>query len=108
MNYDRLERRLRDIPLRQPAPEVKRQLLRRAAGRLRAQRRGHLLRWVFAAAAGLLIVINLVFGQVHSQRIAQLTGRPGIQRVIGSVAYAEGLEYREQMLRDILGPNGNS
>lgn len=108
MNYDELESRLRQIPLTQPDPEVKRRLLRRAAGRLHAQRRGRLLRWAFATAAGILIVINLIFGQVHEGRLQALTGHPANQWVIGSTAYAEGLAYREQMLRDILGPNGNS
>ena len=108
MNYDELEKRLRQIPLSQPDPEVKRQLLQQAARRLRTQRRSRLLRWALAGAAGLLIMINLVFGQVHAQRIAQLTGRPGIQRVVGGAAYADGLREREQMLSDILGPNGNS
>jgi len=107
MNYDELEKRLRQIPLSQPEPHVKNQLLQRAAGRLRAQRRSRLVRWAFAGAAGLLIVINLIFGQVHGQRMAQLTGGPTIQRTVGGAAYADGLREREQMLSDILGPNGS-
>ncbi len=108
MNYDQLEKRLRQIALRQPDSEVKRRLLRQAARRLHATRRGRRLRWAFAAAAGILIATNLVFGQVHERRLAVLTGRPGIQRVVGGAAYADGLREREQMLSDILGPNGTS
>ncbi len=107
MNYDELESRLRQIPLNQPHPEVRRRLLRQAAGRFRAQRCGRALRWAFAAAAGILIVVNLVFGQAHEHRLAALTGRPAVAQSQAGAAYAQTLLEREQMLQDILGPNGS-
>lgn len=107
MNYNELESRLRQIPLTQPDPEVKRRLLRQAAGRLRAQRRGRALGWACAAAAGVLIVINLIFGQAHEHRLAALTGRPAVAQSQAGAAYAQTLSQREQMLQDILGPNGS-
>lgn len=115
MNYDQLEKRLRRISLRQPDSQIKQRLLRQAASRLHATRRGRRLRWALAATAGILIATNLVFGQVHEQRLAVLTGRPGIQwvtvesqRILAGATLAESLAYREQILSDILGPNGNS
>ena len=108
MNLDELESRLRQIPLGGPDPEVKRRLLREAASRMRARQRGGVLRWAFGTAAALLIIINLSFGQIHTRRIQALTGRPAIQRVASGAAYAECLEFRAEMLGEILGSDSNS
>ncbi len=108
MTNEEFENQLRRVPLEMPDPEVKQQLLRQALRRARAQRRGQVLRWAFAAAAGLLIVVNVVFGRLHEQRITQITGRPAISRPIPGVAYADSLEERERLMSEVLGENGNS
>ena len=107
MDNERFEDQLRQVPLGMPDPEVKRRVMRLALSKARARRRGRVLRWAFAAAAGLLIIINLAFGQIHQRHIAQITGRPGYTQPTSGVAYAEGLEQRERMMSDLLGNNGS-
>ncbi len=108
METERFEEQLRAIPLGTPDPQVKRRLMQRAARAARPQRRGLTVRWAFAAAAALLLVINLGFGQIHQERIARITGRPGYTQGTSGVAYAEALEQREQLMAELLGENGNS
>ena len=40
--------------------------------------------------------------------IARITGRPVYTQRTSGVAYAEGLEQREQLMDELLGENGNS
>ena len=108
MEIEDFEEQLRAIPLGSPDPQVKRRLMQRAARLTHRQRRGRLLRWAFAAAAAVLLVINLVFGQIHQEHIARITGRPVYTQRTSGVAYAEGLEQREQLMSELLGENGNS
>jgi len=108
METERFEEQLRAIPLGTPEPQVKRRLMQQATTAVRRQRRGRTVRWAFAAAAALLLVINLGFGQIHQQRIARITGRPVYTQRTSGVAYAEGLAQREHLMSELLGENGNS
>ena len=108
METEQFEKQLRAIPLGTPDSQVRRRLMQRAARAAHRQRRGRTLRWAFAAAAGLLLVINLVFGQIPQQHIARITGRPVYTQRTSGVAYAEGLAQREHLMSELLGENGNS
>ena len=108
MENEELEKQLRAIPLGTPDPQVRRRLMQQAARAAQRQRRGRTLRWAFATAAALLLVINLIFGQIHQEHIAQIMGRSGYTQRTSGVAYAEGLEQRERLMDELLGENGNS
>ncbi len=108
MTNEKFENQLRQVPLAMPDPEVKQRLLHRAVRRARAQRRRQVLRWALAAAAGLLILVNVVFDHLHERPITQITGRPAIARPMPGAAYADSLEEMEQLMSEILGENGNS
>ena len=108
MNDDRLERRLRESPPPEPRPEVKAELLHRARRKMAARRRGRILRWAWAAAAALLIAINLAADHLHTRRLAAITGAPAIQRPLAGTAYAEGLRYRAELLSELIGHLDNS
>ena len=108
MKNEQFEKQLRAIPLGAPGPQAKRRLMQQATRTAWRQRRGRAVRWSFAAAAALLLVINLVFGQIHQQCIAQITGRPVYTQRTSGVAYAEALEQREQLMSELLGENGNA
>ena len=108
METEQFEEQLRSIPLGTPDRQVKRRLMQRAARVARRQRRGLTVRWAFASAAALLLVVNLLFGQIHQEHIAHITGRPGYTQRTSGVAYAEGLEQREQIISELLRENGNS
>ncbi len=108
MENEQFEKQLRAIPLGTPDPQVRRRLMQRATRTVQRQGRGRTLRWAFAAAAALLLVINLAFGQIHQERIAQITGRPIYTQRTSGVAHAEGLEQREHLMSELLGENGNS
>ena len=108
METERFEQQLRAIPLGMPDSQVRRQLMQQATKAAHRQRRGRAVRWAFAAAAALLLVINLAFGQIHQQHIARITGRPVYTQPRSGVAYAEGLAQREHLMSELLGENGNS
>ena len=108
METEQFEEQLRTVPLGTPDSQVRRRLMQRAARTARRQHRGRTVRWAFAAAAALLLVINLGFGQIHQERIAQITGRPVYAQRTSGVAYAEGLQQREHLMHELLGENGNS
>ena len=108
METKQFEEQLRAIPLGTPDPRVRRRLMQQAASAARRQRRGHTVRWAFAAAAALLLVVNLAFGQIHQEHIAQITGRPVYTQRTSGIAYADGLQQRDRMISDLLGENGNS
>jgi len=108
MENEQFEKQLRVTPLGAPGPEVKRRLIQQATKAAHRQRRGRAVRWAFTAAAALLLVINLAFGQIHQERIARITGRPVYTQRTSGVAYAEGLEQREHLMHELLGENGNS
>ena len=108
MTNEEFENQLRQVPLAMPDPEVKQRLMHRAVRRARTQHRGRALRWAIAAAAGVLIVTNVVFGHLHEQRITQVTGRPAISRPMPGAAYADGLKEMERLMSEVLGENGNS
>ena len=108
METERFEEQLRAISLGTPDPQVRRRLMQQATSTAQRQRRGRTLRWTFAAAAALLLVINLVFGQIHQEHLAQITGRPVYTQRTSGVAYADGLEQRDRVISELLGENGNS
>jgi len=108
MENEQFEKQLRAIPLGTPDRQVRQRLMQRATRRGQRQRRGGTVRWAFAAAAALLLVINLAFGQIHQERIARITGRPAYTQRTSGVAYAEGLAQREHLMYELLGENGNS
>ena len=108
METEEFEKQLRAIPLGTPDSQVRRRLMQRATKAAHRQRRGHAVRWAFAAAAALLLVINLAFGQIHQQHIARITGRPVYTQRTSGVAYAEGLGQRDRIISELLGENGNS
>ena len=108
METERFEQQLRTVPLGTPDPQVRRWLIQQATSAAQRWRRGRAVRWAFAAAAALLLVVNLVFGQIHQHRIAQITGRASYTQPRSGVAYAEGLKAREQLMSEVLGENGNS
>ncbi len=108
MESQLFEKQLRAIPLGTPDRQVRRRLMQQAAKAAQRQRRGRTLRWAFAAAAALLLVVNLIFGQIHQEHIAHITGRPVYTQRTSGVAYAEGLEQREHLMSELLGENDNS
>ena len=108
METERFEEQLRAIPLDAPDRQVRRRLMQQASRTAQRRRRGRTVRWAFATAAALLLVINLVFGQIHQEHIARITGRPVYTQRTSGVAYAEGLAQREQLMSELLGENGNS
>ena len=108
METEQFEEQLRTVPLGAPDPQVRRRLIQRATSAAQRQRRSRAVRWAFAAAAALLLVINLVFGQIHQEHLARITGRPVYTQRTSGVAYAEGLEQREHLMSELLGENGNS
>ncbi len=108
MNYDELERRLRNGSWPELRPEVKAKLMRRAGRRLAARSRKRVFRWALAAAATLLIAINLIGERAHTRRIELITGRPAIHQPIPPKAYANALRYRAQLLSELIGDLGNS
>ncbi len=107
MENERFEKQLRAIPLGTPDAQVRRRLMQQATRTAQRQGWGRTLRWAFAAAAALLMVVNLIFGQIHQERIARITGRPVYTQRTSGVAYAEGLEQREHLMSELLGENGN-
>ena len=110
MTSEQFENQLREVSLRMPDPEVKRRVMRLALSRVRARRRGRVLRWAFAAAAGLLIITNVAFERGHQQQMMALTGQaaPATELQLHRISYREGLQQRQQMLFEILRENGNS
>ncbi len=110
MNDEQFENQLREVSLGMPDPEAKRRLMRLALSRARARRRGRVLRWAFAAATGLLIIINVAFERGHQQHTMALTGQaaPTIELQLHRISYREGLQQRQQMLFEILHENGDS
>jgi hypothetical protein len=107
MSDDRFEEHLREIPLNGPGPEVKRRLVQRAAARMRGHRRGRTVRLVLAAAAGLLIAVNLVFGQMHEARLAAIIGPEALQSVEGGgPIYADAFAERQRLMGMLLEDSG--
>jgi hypothetical protein len=93
MRDEWLEERLREAPLGEPSAAVRARLLSRARERQGARRWRAWTHWALAAAAGLLLATNLIFGRVHEQRLAALTGGPVIER---QLTWADIGLYREQ------------
>ena len=108
MNDERLERLVREAIPSGPAPEVKAELLRRASRMLAARRRGRIIEWAFAAAAGLLIAINVAFGHIHERRLEAITGRPAITTPVDPAAFAAMVDWRTRELLEIMSEWGNS
>ena len=111
MSEDRFEDRLRGTPLNGPAPEVRERVLQRAAGRRRAWRRARAIRFSLAAAAALLIAVNLVFGQVHQARLAAIVGPQVTTAEPGGApmradAFAERQRLMSSLLEDIVTTTG--
>ena len=110
MSEDRFEERLRGTPLNGPGPEVREGVLQRAAGRRRARERRRAIRFAFAAAAVLLIAVNLVFGQVHQARLAAIVGpqvavAPRDGPILAN-AFAERQRLMSSLLEDIVTTTG--
>jgi len=108
MSPDDLERRLRNGSWPELRPEVKDQLMHRARRKLAGRSRGRVFRWALAAAATLLIAINLIGERAHTRRIELITGRPAIHQPIPPKAYADALRYRAELLSGLIGDLGNS
>jgi len=107
MSENRFEERLRETPLNGPAAEVRERVLQRAAGRRRARRRTRAIRFAFAAAAVLLIAVNLVFGQVHQARLAAIVGPESVQSVdSGGPIYADAFVARQRLMSMLLEDSG--
>ena len=101
MNDERFEERLRETPLAEPGAEVRRRLLQ---PRPKRQSRSGVLTWALAAAAAGLIAINLVFGQVHEARLAEIIGpQPAIQMQRSLAMWAAAMAQRAQLMREIMG-----
>ena len=112
MSEDRFEERLRETPLNGPAPEVRERVLQRAAGRRRTRRRARAIRFAFAAAAVLLVAVNLVFGQVHQARLAAIVG-PQVtvarsDQPMLADAFAERQRLMSSLLEDIVTTAGGA
>ncbi|MGD8239095.1 MAG: hypothetical protein PVH68_11115 [Armatimonadota bacterium] len=108
MKPDDLERRLRNGSWPELRPELKSRLMHRARRRVAARRRGPLFRWALAAAAALLIAINLIGERAHTRRMDAITGGATIGRPIAPGVYAEARRYRVELLSEITGHLGNS
>ena len=107
MNDEQLERLLRDASPSGPPPELRAELLQRATHKVAARRRGEIIRWAFAAAAGLLIAINVAFGHVHERRMEQITGRPTVTLPNNGTVLAAQFNWRNQELLELIGDLGN-
>ena len=101
MNDERFEERLRRVPLSEPGEEVRARLLQ--SGPRRRSRSG-LLTWALTAAAAGLIAINLIHGQMHEARLAEIIGpRPAVQMQHSPAMWAEAMAQRALLMREIMG-----
>ncbi len=101
MNDERFEERLRGPPLAEPGAEVRARLLRRGS---RRRTRSGLLTWALTAAAAGLIAINLIHGQMHEARLAEIIGpRPAVEMQHSPAMWAEAMAQRAQLMREIMG-----
>lgn len=108
MNDEHLERLIRRAIPPGPPPELKTRLLHKAGRKLAARRRGGIIRWAFAVAAGLLIAVNMAFGRVHERRLEQITGRPAVMTPADEAAFAAMLSSRAREISAIISDWGNS
>ncbi|MFQ5810533.1 MAG: hypothetical protein ACE5JM_13030 [Armatimonadota bacterium] len=108
MKPDDLERRLRNGSWPELRPKVKASLMHRARRRMAARRPRPLFRWALAAAAALLIAINLIGERAHTRRMDVITGGAAIDHPIAPGVYAEARRYRVELLSEITGHLGNS
>lgn len=70
---NRFEQRLQCIPLRSPEPVAGEELLSRAHGQLRSQRRCRLASATLVTAASMLLMVNIIVGSIQAQQIADLS-----------------------------------
>ena len=108
MNDEQLERRLREAGLPGPRPELRAELLRRADRMMASRRRGRIIEWAFAAAAGLLIAVNIAFGHIEERRIEAIIGRATMARPVDPAAFAAMLAWRNQQMQEITGDSDRS
>jgi len=102
------EQRLRRAPLRQPSAEVESELLWRAERLTRSRRRWRQMTVAVVAAAALLLMVNVVAGQIHARNIATLTGQPTIGEPLRTtLIFAENLRARKQLITNSLEQNDN-
>jgi len=103
------EQRLRRAPLRQPSAEVASELLWRAERLTRSRRRWRQMTVAVVAAAALLLMVNVVAGQIYARNIAALTGQPTIgEPVRTTLIFAENLRARKQLITNSLEQNGDA
>lgn len=93
-----IEQALAQKPLPEPTPHTRAAMLARA----RRERRGRMIEriwgWTLAAAATLLLVLNLHFGHVHEQRMIALAGPQGIERPVDPKVFVRQFEQRRRLL----------
>lgn len=99
MSDERFEERLRRTPLAEPGEAVRERLLR--AG---PRRRSGWWTWALAAAAAGLIAVNLVYGQAHEARLAEIMGpQRGIEIQHSPAMWAEAMAERAALMREMMG-----
>jgi len=104
----RFEQRLRAVSLREPSEATAAQLFGRAALRMRSQRLWRGMTVTLVAAAGLLLMINVLVGEFYAQRIAGLSTPPGMSgRLQTRLIFAENLRARKRFISKSLQPNAD-
>lgn len=98
MSDERFEDRLRRAPLAEPGEAVRERLLR--AG---PTRHSGWWTWALAAAAAGLIAVNLVYGQVHEARLAEIIGPQPAAVECAPALCAEAMAERAQLMREMMG-----
>jgi negative regulator of sigma E activity len=107
-DHDRIEQRLRQVPLRGPSRGMRDELMQRARLQMASRKRWRQLTALVVAAAVLLIVVNLAVGQMYAQSMAAVTGQPGISETIPVTPICvEAIRARKQLMTTTLELNGN-
>jgi len=101
MSDERFEERLRRTPLAEPGEDVRERLLQ--SGPTRRTRSGRWT-WALAVAAAGLIAVNLVYGQMHEARLAEIVGpQPATQIQCAPAMWAEAMAERAALMREMMG-----
>lgn len=100
---------MRSVALRQPSAGLEGELLGRAKRLTRSRRRWRQMTVAVVAAAVLLVMVNVVAGQIYARDIAALTGQPTTgQRLHTTLVFAEKLRARQQLITNSLEHNGEA
>ena len=98
MNDQEFELQLSRTPLPEPPAEVRGRLLARARREQRWRTVERLWGRTLAAAAMLLLVLNLHFGRVHERQMIALVGPPSVERPMDAQLVLARFEQHQRLL----------